>query len=195
MFAAEKPALLNTIARGLIGHFIDTNAVSMYNLLNEAFFNKIVENAASRVWNGFITFGFATAGIFSIMIIIRIIKIIVDTTIHGYALWMDIHTAYGWSLHLLGAVWSSLTHLLLHLARGLINKNPNNEDDGPSPSAPEESPLSPSEPPTIDNSLNPNENAGSNIESATIDITLRIHIFKNLTNRLKGLEQITTKTL
>ncbi|KYN00133.1 hypothetical protein ALC62_09094 [Cyphomyrmex costatus] len=31
--------------------------------------------------------------------------------IHGYAL----HTMYGWSLHLVGAIWSSVTHLLLHL--------------------------------------------------------------------------------
>lgn len=49
---------------------------------------------------------------FGIFIIIRVIKIIIDTAIHGYAL----HMAYGCSLHLLGAIWSSLTHLLLHLA-------------------------------------------------------------------------------
>ncbi|KAL6430623.1 hypothetical protein ACFW04_006903 [Cataglyphis niger] len=100
MFPAEKPALLNTIARGLTGHSIDTNVVSMYNLLDEASLNKIAENAASRVWNGFVTFGSATAGIFGILVVIRIIKIVVDTAIHGYAL----HTAYGWSLHLLGAI-------------------------------------------------------------------------------------------
>ncbi|KYN00203.1 hypothetical protein ALC62_09033, partial [Cyphomyrmex costatus] len=28
-----------------------------------------------------------------------------------------LHTMYGWSLHLIGAVWSSVTHLLLHLGR------------------------------------------------------------------------------
>lgn len=55
-----------------------------------------------------------TAGVLSIFIIIRIIKIIVDTAIHGYAL----HTVYGCSLHLLEAIWSSLTHLLIHLAHG-----------------------------------------------------------------------------
>lgn len=41
----------------------------------------------------------------------RIIKLILDTIVHGYAL----HTVYGWSLYLLGAIWDSLTHLLLHL--------------------------------------------------------------------------------
>ncbi|KMQ81974.1 hypothetical protein RF55_24612, partial [Lasius niger] len=78
MFPAERPALLNTIARGLSGHPIDTDAVSVFNLLDEASLNKIAENAASRVWNGFVTFGSATAGIFGILIIVHIVKIIVD---------------------------------------------------------------------------------------------------------------------
>ncbi|XP_050456773.1 uncharacterized protein LOC126854258 [Cataglyphis hispanica] len=193
MFPAEKPALLNTIARGLTGHSIDTNVVSMYNLLDEASLNKIAENAASRVWNGFVTFGSATAGIFGILVVIikiRIIKIIVDTAIHGYAL----HTAYGWSLHLLGAIWSSLTHLLLHLARGSINKDVDNKDDI-SPSAPEEPPLLPLEPPATDCSLKISENAGVNIELATIEIDdSENHAYKNLRDQLKDLEQITTKT-
>lgn len=113
MFPAERPALLNTVARGLTGHSFDSNGVSLYNLLDEASLNKIAESAAARVWKGFVTFGSATAGIFGIFIIIRLVKIIIDTVIHGYAL----HTVYGCSMHLLGAIWSSLTHLLLHLAR------------------------------------------------------------------------------
>ncbi|KYN03414.1 hypothetical protein ALC62_05742 [Cyphomyrmex costatus] len=61
----------------------------------------------------FVTFGSASAEVFTIFIIIRLVKLIVDTIIHGYAL----HSVYGWSLHLLGAIWSSITHLLLHLAK------------------------------------------------------------------------------
>lgn len=125
MFPAEKPALLNSVARGLSGHSFDSDTVSVYNLLDEASLNKIAESAASRVWQGFVTFGSATAGIFGIFLIIRLIKIIIDTAIHGYAL----HTAYGCSMHLLGAIWSSLTHLLLHLAHGPTKRNRNGEDD------------------------------------------------------------------
>jgi len=44
---------------------------------------------------------------------IRIIKLILDTIVHGYAL----HTVYGWSMYLLGAIWDSLTQLLLHLGK------------------------------------------------------------------------------
>ena len=43
--------------------------------------------------------------------IAELIKLIADTIIHGYAL----HRLFGWSLHLLGAFWDSVTNLLLHL--------------------------------------------------------------------------------
>lgn len=123
MFPAEKPAVLNSVVRGLTGHSFDSDTVSVYNLLDEASLNKIAESAATKVWKGFVTFGSATAGIFGIFLIIRLVKIVIDTAIHGYAL----HTAYGCSMHLLGAIWSSLTHLLLHLARPPVRK----EGDGP----------------------------------------------------------------
>ncbi|KMQ89865.1 hypothetical protein RF55_10448 [Lasius niger] len=187
MFPAEKPALLNTIARGLSGHPIDTDAVSVYNLLDEASLNKITENAVSRIWNGFVTFGSATAGLFGILIIVRIVKIIIDASIHGYAL----HSAYGWSMHLLGAIWSSLTHLLLHLARGPVNRNNDDEGyDSSPPNAKEESSAPSTESPATDDFSKTNENARSNIEPATIEIIPYINRYQIL----RDIEQITTKT-
>lgn len=112
MFPAEKPALLNAMARGLSGHAIQDGTVSVYNLLDEASLKKIAETTAARIWSGFITFGSATAGVFGVLIVIRLIKLAIDTAIHGYAL----HSAYGCSLYVLGAIWSSLTNLLLYLA-------------------------------------------------------------------------------
>ncbi|XP_025996899.1 uncharacterized protein LOC113005487 [Solenopsis invicta] len=124
MFPAEKPAVLNSIARGLTGHSFDPNAVSLYNM-DENALNKIAESAASRIWKGFVSFGSARAGLFGIFLIVRLIKIIIDTTIHGYAL----HTVYRCSMHLLGALWSSITHLLLHLARGPIDTDKEHQLD------------------------------------------------------------------
>lgn len=72
----------------------------------------------------FLTFGTASAGILGLIIIIRGVKLIADTVIHGYAL----HSIYGWSIHMLGALWRSVTHLLLHLAH-------NKADDVPVKSA------------------------------------------------------------
>lgn len=123
MFSAEKPAVLNSLARGVTGYRNGPNSASMYNLLNEEALEKIAEGTARKIWNGFVVFGSATAGIMGVFIIIRFIKLVIDTAIHGYTL----HTVYGCSLHLIGAIWGSLTHLLLHLAhRG--GQKPNDSD-------------------------------------------------------------------
>ena len=58
----------------------------------------------------FFLFGSATAGIFGILLTIKIIKFGLDTVIHGVAL----HQVYGFSFHLLGAIWDSVTQVLLH---------------------------------------------------------------------------------
>lgn len=114
MFPVERPSALNTIARGAMGGSIPPGSLSIANLLDEESLNKIAESAGEKVWKGFITFGSASAGVLAIFIVVRVIKLIIDTMIHGYAL----HSVYGWSVHLLGAVWSSITHLLLHMGRG-----------------------------------------------------------------------------
>ena len=56
-----------------------------------------------------------SAGIIAILTIIHIIKITVDIILQAYA----IHSVYGWSLHLLGALWTSVTHFLISLANWL----------------------------------------------------------------------------
>ncbi|KAH0944445.1 hypothetical protein HN011_009617, partial [Eciton burchellii] len=109
----EKPSMLNTIARGAIGQRIPEGSISMINLLDEKSLDKIAESAGARIWKGFITFGSASAGVLAVFIIARLAKLIIDTIIHGYAL----HSFYGCGIHLLAAIWSSVTHLILHLAR------------------------------------------------------------------------------
>ncbi|KYQ60585.1 hypothetical protein ALC60_00358 [Trachymyrmex zeteki] len=99
----------------------------MINLLDENSINRIAESAGAILWRSFVTFGSASAGLLAIFIIIRVVKLVIDTMIHGYAL----HTVYGWSLHLLGAIWSSVTHLLLHLGGSQRTKPTSPEDDVP----------------------------------------------------------------
>lgn len=140
MFPVERPSTLNTIARGAMGGNIPAGSISMVNLLDEESLNKIAESAGERVWRGFITFGSASAGVLAIFVIVRVAKLVIDTVIHGYAL----HSVYGWSMHLLGAVWSSVTHLLLHIGgrSGGTNTTTDEEaaDNGPEPSSPTEEP-------------------------------------------------------
>lgn len=143
MFPVERPAMLNTIARGAMGETVPPGSVSLIGLLDEASLNKIAESAGAKLWKGFVTFGSASAGVLAIILIIRLAKLVVDTIIHGYAL----HSMYGWSIHLLGAIWSSVTHLLLHL--GGRAERAQKEDPATKPLSPTEalrpSPNRPSE--------------------------------------------------
>lgn len=112
MFPVEKSNMLNTIARGAMEHQIPPGSVFMMNLFDEDTLEKFAESTASRLWKRFVTFRSASAGVLAIILVIRLAKTIIDSIIRGYAL----HSVYGWSLHLVGAVWSSITHLLLQLA-------------------------------------------------------------------------------
>lgn len=111
MFPVERPSMLNTLAQGAMGQQVPKGSISLYNMLDEDSLEKIAKTTSIRLWNDFITFGSASAGILTIFLIIRLIRLIIDSIIRGYAL----HSIYGWSLHLLGAIWSSVTHLFLQL--------------------------------------------------------------------------------
>lgn len=140
MFPVKKPSILNTIARGAMGQNIPPGNISMMNLLDENSLNHIAASASEKVWKRFMTFGSASAGVLAIFLILRLLKLLVDTLIHDYAL----HTMYGWSIKLLGAIWSSVTHLLLHLG-GRIEQQVTQKDPASTPlSGPEDRTPSPS---------------------------------------------------
>ncbi|XP_072767883.1 uncharacterized protein [Anoplolepis gracilipes] len=111
MFPVERPSVLNTVARRVIGKPISLQKGSISNLLDDITIKKVASSAWEKVWGKFLIFGNISAGLIGIYLIIQIIKLIVDTIVNGYAL----HTVYGWSIHLLGAIWDSVTYLLLHL--------------------------------------------------------------------------------
>ena len=107
--------------------------VSLLNLLDEEAIEKIAHSTWIKIWTIFSNFGTVSAGFIGVIIIIRGIKLIIDTIIHGYA----IYTVFGWSLHLIGAIWDSVTNLLLHLGRGKQNfEDQQKEQTKTNPSAP-----------------------------------------------------------
>jgi len=139
MFPAERPAILNTIARGILGQPTVFNGGSLSNLIDEASIERIAISAWTKFWNKFLIFGNISAGLIGIYLIGRLIKLLLDTFVHGYAL----HTVYGWSVYLLGAIWDSLTQLLLHLGK---NRPKNEKPSVPSHDAPENNDLERGEP-------------------------------------------------
>uniref|UniRef100_A0ABD2VU99 Uncharacterized protein n=1 Tax=Trichogramma kaykai TaxID=54128 RepID=A0ABD2VU99_9HYME len=91
------------------------------------------------MWSKFTAFGNISAGIIAILVIIHVIKGVVSIILNGVAL----HRVYGWSIHLLGALWDSLAHFLL-----AVNRN----DQGEAvPQDVEMQPLRPAREPTPPN--------------------------------------------
>ena len=113
MFPVERPAVLNDLVREMRGHALGDNEGSLLKLLNDDAISKIASNTWNKRWTHFITFGTASAGIIAIFMIFHLIKTIIDIIIQGYTL----HAVYGWSIHLLGALRSSVTYLIIHIAR------------------------------------------------------------------------------
>ncbi|EZA48478.1 hypothetical protein X777_13776, partial [Ooceraea biroi] len=113
MFPAERPVVLNTVARGVMGRSTIIHGGSIANLLDETSIEKIAISTWEKFWNKFLIFGNLSAGCIAIYLLACVAKLILDTIVHGYAL----HTVYGWSVYLIGAICDSLTQLLLHLGR------------------------------------------------------------------------------
>ncbi|EZA54519.1 hypothetical protein X777_05741 [Ooceraea biroi] len=91
MFPAERPAVLNTVARGVMGRPTTLHEGSIANLLDETSIEKIAMSTWEKFWNKFLIFGNLSAGCIAIYLIIRVTKLVLDTFVHGYAL----HTVYG----------------------------------------------------------------------------------------------------
>jgi hypothetical protein len=127
-----------------MGQRIPQGSIYMINLLDEKSPDKLAESARARIWKVFITFELASAGILVVFIIVRLVKLIIDTIIHGYAL----HSFYGCGIHLLAAIWSSVTHLPLHPARPIIKYQANQSEEQHSakifPTTEEPRPIPPS---------------------------------------------------
>lgn len=111
MFPVEKTAVLNNLAMSMSGHQIISTNDNVLNLFNEQVVEKFVNNTWNKMWDKFMVFGTASAGVFAIFTIFHLLKSVVNTLVHGYTL----HSIYGWSIHLLGAICGSVAHLLVHL--------------------------------------------------------------------------------
>ena len=91
----------------------------MKNLLTETKLTNIVENTRKKIVAKYEEYGMISSGILMTLLIFQFIKITIDLVIRGCAL----HTLYGWSMKLLGAFFSSVTHLLVALSKDNTTQN------------------------------------------------------------------------
>lgn len=74
--------------------------LALTNFFDEEALRKLNGSTWNKIWSSFMSFGTASAGFLAALLIFRAIKLVIDTVIHGVA----IHSVYGWSLHILGAI-------------------------------------------------------------------------------------------
>lgn len=108
MFTMEQNAVMEMVAQQFTN--VSKTNPSLLNVVNKEVLDKLAESVWDKTWGKFIKFGTISGGVIGIFVIIRFIKLVADVVIYGYTL----HTVYGWSMHLVGALWDSITHLLLH---------------------------------------------------------------------------------
>lgn len=113
MFPVETSALINDLAREIRGHPMTNNECTISKLLYEGAVEKIISKTWDILWSKFLTFSTFSAGLMTILIMVHTIKLFIDIAIEGCVL----HTVYEQSIHLLGAIQSSFTHLLLYLEK------------------------------------------------------------------------------
>lgn len=90
MVPIERPAILNTIARGAIGQNIVPLGISIYKLIDEEALRKSFQRAWEKLYNFFNTVGTFSVIIFGIWVTFKTGKFILDIIVHGIAL----HSVY-----------------------------------------------------------------------------------------------------
>lgn len=128
MFPVEKPAVLHTIAREAIGQESVNQGIYVNSLINEKAIKQTFDKFWNEIYGFFNVLGSFGVTAFGVWIFVRGTKLIIDTLIHGYAL----HSIYGWSLCLIGAIWDSVTHLLIILKNKSNEANNHNKEIGES---------------------------------------------------------------
>lgn len=140
LFSSTNAAVLQQVAQGIVGERVAFDErMNVLNLMSEDSLSRFTENTVKKLWSKFVTFGSVSAGVMMIFTIIGLIKYILNTLIHGYAL----YKIYGFGLRLLAALWGTIANLLLHAANGPVlhhqdvEKNiTENERKSPAASAP-----------------------------------------------------------
>lgn len=134
MSPVEKPAILSNIARGMDGLHFANQGESILNLFDTNALQKLADSAWEKTWGKFVVFGSASAGIFSIIMIIRLVKFSFDTLLHAF----QIRKSYGCSFYMCLSFWDACTNFILiraqenninNIHKSINNNNTNSSND------------------------------------------------------------------
>lgn len=105
MSPVEQPAIVNNIFRVATGEEADVHGLNFSNFLDARALENIARSTWDQLWGGFSRFGILSAGVLGIVLLFKLIKYVLDTLIHFFAL----QAVFGWSFYLFGAVMDSVT--------------------------------------------------------------------------------------
>lgn len=114
MFPMEKSALLNTIARQMAG-VSDIQSQGIENMFTEQTLWNLFIKGIYGFWEYLKEGGSVSSVLILLIIIWQFLKITIDTLLRGLML----HRIYGFSIHILGALFNSVTQFFLSLQRPL----------------------------------------------------------------------------
>ena len=110
MFPMEKSALLNTVARQMFNQD-DFQSDAVKNLLTEKTIWHIITEEWKLLWTDLTSWGSIASALIMLMIIGQALKLVITSIIRGYML----HSIYGFSIYLLGAISSTITQFFVQL--------------------------------------------------------------------------------
>lgn len=109
MYGIERKAMENVDIRGFTNQNPDMQGGNILHMIDEQGIEEMGKKLTDKIFGFFTFFGNISAGFIGFMIIFRIVKWILDSIIHGRAL----YDLYGMSIYLLGSFWDSVTLCLL----------------------------------------------------------------------------------
>ncbi|AJG39049.1 glycoprotein [Lishi spider virus 1] len=109
----ERTAITNTLSDVINGNIELSPDLKVTNLIGPQTLESLASKLSSKIWSMFTLFGHVSSGVIGIYMLARLIKLIVDTAVHGTIL----YNLYGWSICLIGGIWDSITHYLIYRKR------------------------------------------------------------------------------
>ncbi|AJG39068.1 glycoprotein [Wuchang Cockroach Virus 3] len=110
LYAGEREAIENIVVRGVSGSSVDLQGINGIHIIPDEALHDAANKYWTKLWGWFSGFGNISAGVIGVIMVFRLIKFLLDSIVHGKAL----YEIYGLSIYLVGAIWDSVTTYLIH---------------------------------------------------------------------------------
>lgn len=123
MYPLERKAIEQIVSSSLNNEHNGMSGIDRSIFLDPDQIKEEIESQWKKFWGGFLVFGNISAGLIGVMLTFKLGKFLIDSIVHGYAL----YDLYGLSWYLIGCFWDAVTTCLLRPKNiSKFKKNPTN---------------------------------------------------------------------